>query len=132
MRTRTAPVPGTAAHTTLSRHPAAARRARIWARTTLGGWSVTGPTADDAELIVSELVTNAIVHSLGRIRAHLAIGPEGLRIEVHDAGPAPLRPTVDTAASGRGLAITRSLSTGCGWDSAPGRSTAWATLPAAA
>jgi anti-sigma regulatory factor (Ser/Thr protein kinase) len=133
-RTSTPVTPGAAVHTTVGRHPTAARRARIWARTTLCAWDVGGQAAADVELVVSELVTNALVHGRGRIRVDLAVTAAGeLRVEVHDAGPAaPVHPAIEQATGGRGLAITRSLATGCGWDAAPDRSTAWATLPHAA
>lgn len=48
------------------------------------------PRAEDAELIVSELATNAIRHSHsrgGRFRLSLDLAPGRVRIEVEDGGP---------------------------------------------
>lgn len=42
----------------------AARTARRLAHTVLGGWGVVQETIDDALLVVSELITNAVEHAL--------------------------------------------------------------------
>ncbi|WP_406193881.1 ATP-binding protein [Kitasatospora sp. NBC_01560] len=72
--------------------------------------------ADVGLLIVSELVTNAVVHGTpggSRIQLVLAVGPTRLRIEVHDAradrGPL-LRRSAPDDESGRGLLLVKSLS----------------------
>ncbi|MFI0009686.1 ATP-binding protein [Streptomyces sp. Ju416(a)] len=69
--------------------------------------------ADEAVLIVSELVTNAIVHSGGReITVILSLRASFLRIDVHDGVPSshahPRAPS-DIAEDGRGLALVQSL-----------------------
>jgi anti-sigma regulatory factor (Ser/Thr protein kinase) len=64
-----------------------------------------------AELIVSELVTNAIVHGAGPVRVDLSCGDGRLRVEVHDGHPRrPVRrqPSPDDEA-GRGLALINGL-----------------------
>ncbi|PLW73166.1 ATP-binding protein [Streptomyces sp. SCUT-3] len=69
---------------------------------------------DTAELLASELVTNALVHSGGdaTVTATLSPGPEArLRVEVHDGGPrlpAP-RDAGEDATSGRGLLLVSAL-----------------------
>jgi anti-sigma regulatory factor (Ser/Thr protein kinase) len=75
--------------------------------------------ADDAALVVSELVTNAVAHARPPYRNVIATRFErladGVRIEVHDAsermpvfrGGAP-----DDAASGRGLVLADALTEG--------------------
>lgn len=69
--------------------------------------------ADDATLVVSELITNAIVHSGGRqIRLTLDVRDSVLRIRVHDGMPGP-RPTAqypeDDAENGRGLVLVQEI-----------------------
>jgi hypothetical protein len=62
--------------------------ARIAVRNLLAGC----PRADDAELVASELATNAILHSTsdrGTFQLTLDLRPGRVRIEVSDAGPAP-------------------------------------------
>ena len=47
------------------------------------------PHASDAELVVSELVANAVLHGWGYLTLRLFSTTSGLRIEVEDANPAP-------------------------------------------
>ncbi|MEV7781879.1 ATP-binding protein [Kitasatospora sp. NPDC088351] len=72
--------------------------------------------ADAGLLLVSELVTNAVVHGTppgNRIWLALSVDGSRLRIEVHDAraerGPI-LRTTSGEDESGRGLLLVKSLS----------------------
>jgi len=77
----------------------------------LKGWGLDG-FADAAELVLSELITNAIRHACTPrdrlIETRYERLPDGgLRIEVHDAGdgvPLMQRPSGDDE-SGRGLAL---------------------------
>lgn len=89
-------------------------RARRWIRDLLADT----PHADDAELIVSELATNAIVHTdpahgAGTFHIGLARSDLVLVISVTDPGGTRSTPhTVhapDDATGGRGLAIVQAL-----------------------
>ena len=51
---------------TMSRVPEAVREARVLARVALAAWNLDGDAADDAALLLSELVTNAVRHARGR------------------------------------------------------------------
>jgi len=81
----------------------------------LKGWGLDG-FADAAELVLSELITNAIRHACTPrdrlIETRYERLPDGgLRIEVHDAGdgvPLMQRPSGDDE-SGRGLALVDAL-----------------------
>ncbi|NUS09896.1 MAG: ATP-binding protein [Streptomyces sp.] len=74
--------------------------------------------ADPAELIVSELVTNAVVHARKPrghlIRTRFELIGSGVRIEVHDASEE--KPDAQVASSdgesGRGLALVDALTSG--------------------
>jgi anti-sigma regulatory factor (Ser/Thr protein kinase) len=81
-----------------------------------------GLVVDDAALVLSELVGNAIRHGAplpsGGIRVGWTVGPDVIRIEVADGGRGPLRheaslPLADggsaDAERGRGLAIVSLL-----------------------
>ncbi|MGJ5899317.1 ATP-binding protein [Streptomyces niveiscabiei] len=63
----------------LPRTPEAVGEARFFARVVLGTWHLTGPVVDDAVLLLSEMVTNAVVHG------------DGLRITISIDRPAPGR-----------------------------------------
>lgn len=97
---------------TLDRMPQAARIAREFVR----GWlddSAPAEKADDALLIVSELVTNAVSHGGDEIVVSLARRLAGCRIEVFDSGLTTSSPVAEapdcTAERGRGLAIVSEL-----------------------
>ena len=93
--------------------------------------------AQAAVLIISELVTNAVVHSASSvISCTLRLGGGLLYIEVTDEGAAGRELTVREAAadevSGRGLLLVSALSKAWGVTSAVPRGlTVWAALPAA-
>jgi signal transduction histidine kinase len=95
----------------LDRERAQVGRAREQARKTLPGWGL-GEHADLTELIVSELVTNAMVHGDGQIEVRLSCAAPGdLWVEVRDDGagrPVRQRPGTD-AEWGRGLALIDDL-----------------------
>jgi signal transduction histidine kinase len=66
----------------------------------------------DAELIVSELVTNAVVHGVGAIRLRLAVDDDAVRGEVVDQGTGFEVEVCERGAdevSGRGLWLVASL-----------------------
>ncbi|MGF1427918.1 SpoIIE family protein phosphatase [Kitasatospora sp. LaBMicrA B282] len=83
--------------------------ARRFTRTTLAGWGLT-PLADFAELLVSELVTNALVHAQHPQRLRL-YRDRMLTLEVADAGrSAPrLRPAGSEDEGGRGMHLINEL-----------------------
>jgi anti-sigma regulatory factor (Ser/Thr protein kinase) len=65
---------------------------------------------DDAALMVSELVTNALRHGVGVISLQIDIQPAGLWIEVSDEGEARLSPGPSPGAHGGwGLRIVEEL-----------------------
>lgn len=115
--------------------PTAAPCARLHAKHILREWHLAQIT-EDAELIVSELVTNALQASWTLpgpppIRLRLLASRELLMIEVWDAQPAPPTPQpheID-AEGGRGLEIVALLSRqwGC-YHPASGGKAVWATL----
>jgi hypothetical protein len=105
--------------------------ARRFAGQTLAEWDLPDSVAEDAILIVSELVTNAIVHGRPPVRLRLVRAPRELAIEVDDdagAIPRKLHASLDDI-NGRGLAIVAEI--GSRWAArANGRGkTVWSTLP---
>ena len=89
---------------------AAARQARRFVVETLEGWQLAS-VIERAELLVSELVSNAIRHAGSGSRVVLVDGPAWVRIEVsdHGGGGAVVRtPGVDDVG-GRGLLLVQKL-----------------------
>jgi anti-sigma regulatory factor (Ser/Thr protein kinase) len=91
-------------------HPENVRHARRIARTALAAWGADD-LVDSAEMLVSELVTNAMRYGCGPVDLTLALTGDCLRIAVADEGPClPVpRTACDDAQSGRGLMIVEML-----------------------
>ncbi|MFJ8080457.1 ATP-binding protein [Streptomyces sp. NPDC096205] len=98
----------------LAAHPGSPAQARRLARARLAGWSVCEDTCDTAALVISELVTNAIVHTASSVVVcELRDGDELLRIAVRDEGCAPTEPHPCAQRTeeeqGRGLLLVEAL-----------------------
>jgi anti-sigma regulatory factor (Ser/Thr protein kinase) len=101
----------------------------------LGGRDVPATVVDEAEIVASELVSNAIRHarplSDGMLRVHWKVKGGVVEVEVTDGGsdttPRPAPRTV-WAPSGRGLRIVRSLAHEWGVTEDRTGSTVWASL----
>lgn len=110
--------------------PTAVPCARLHARNVLYEWHL-GPLADTVELLVSEILTNAIRASataaqpgpgVPTTKVWLTSDGQRVLIEVWDSGrhrPAPHDPDL-TAESGRGLLLVQALSTEWGCYTQPG------------
>lgn len=104
----------------------------------------TDALAEDAELCVTELVTNAVVHAAGEsVEVTVEVEPDGVVVSVADDGDAPvegLSPRLHLdegvdgadaeATSGRGLAIVAVLATDWGVRRTPSGNRVWARLVA--
>ncbi|MGW8061228.1 ATP-binding protein [Streptomyces ziwulingensis] len=119
----------------LAAHPGSPAQARRLTRARLNGWSVCEDTCDTAALVVSELVTNAIVHTASRhIVCELHDGADLVRIAVRDEGCAPGRPLPSADQQpedehGRGLLLVDALCDAWGaHEHGPGL-LVWAELP---
>ncbi|MFH8386897.1 ATP-binding protein [Kitasatospora sp. NPDC018058] len=98
----------------LSRHRKSAGAARILLREFLAGVDGSQPFLESGELVLSELVSNAVQHARvpGRlIFVRFEMEPGLLRIEVHDASQRipTMRTTGDEDESGRGLRLVDQL-----------------------
>ncbi|GHD18169.1 hypothetical protein GCM10010313_48320 [Streptomyces violarus] len=145
------------AHATLSGSSLAPGTARALVRSALAEWTrlglpgtehLTDRLADDATLVVSELVTNAVVHAGTDVQLECRLegagGGDGdeketvaLVVEVCDHHPSraprggePETPH-DMPEYGRGLRLVGALSEAWGITYRTGRKTVWARLPAA-
>ncbi|MFG2111344.1 ATP-binding protein [Streptomyces sp. NPDC048718] len=99
--------------------PAEVGRARRWARSRLArsGIEEDEPLAETLVLLISELVTNAVVHTGCPAVLRMLFGGAGVRVEVVDVSdrpPAPRRADGD-ATNGRGLELVDGLADRWGW-----------------
>jgi DNA-binding response OmpR family regulator len=109
-------------------------RAREFVASTLASWDIASDIVDDALIIVSELVTNAVTHAASPCEVQLAVDPAAVRISVIDTGagtPDP-QPFSDTKPHGRGLHIVGALSSAWGVDVVPRGKLVWAEMSRAA
>lgn len=115
----------------LAPEPPSVARARRWSADLLARHGVDA-SSDTVLLLVSELVSNAVVHAGTACTLRLSL--EGcVRVEVRDGSDAlPDLPTGSDplATSGRGLHLVRALSTTCGVQPLPGGGKqVWFELP---
>ncbi|MFF8830295.1 SpoIIE family protein phosphatase [Streptomyces sp. NPDC015131] len=113
----------------LPREPRSVGRARELARAQLTAWDLE-PLVDTVELLVSELVTNALRYGEGEIRLRL-LRERTVVCEVWDAGLVQprRRRARDTDEGGRGLQLVGLLSAGWGSRRTPRGKTVWFELP---
>lgn len=117
----------------LAASPDAPARGRHAVTRVLDGWGYAGSGREDLLLVVSELVTNAVVHGAEPIVVTVVRAPSRVRVEVTDAAtdssPHSSRVAQD-AETGRGLSVVTRLAAAWGWRATPGRGkTVWAELP---
>ncbi|MCL3996248.1 MULTISPECIES: SpoIIE family protein phosphatase [Streptomyces] len=114
---------------TLPREPRSVGRAREYARDRLRSWDLE-PLIDTTELLVSELVTNALRYGEGEIRLRLLLD-RTLVCEVWDSGLVQprRRRARDTDEGGRGLQLVGLLSAAWGSRRTPRGKTVWFELP---
>ena len=107
--------------------PTAAAAARRFVRDTLQTWLITGAAADghglvdDAVLLTSELVTNAVVHAGTPVEVTCKLADGGVGVVVSDGHPAKLVPEPPEnehipaeRTSGRGLLLPAALASAWG------------------
>jgi GAF domain-containing protein/anti-sigma regulatory factor (Ser/Thr protein kinase) len=113
----------------LGAEPDAVPTARRFATEVLG--DVSTATTEDAALVVTELVTNAVLHGGLPVTLRLARSDNRLRIEVEDTGrnvPVRMRSSAE-AMTGRGLGLVAALSSSWGVDAGTvGGKVVWAEI----
>jgi hypothetical protein len=111
---------------TFGRHPAQVPAACRFVRTVLAGH----PAAGDAELLTSELVTNAVVHAHGapEVTVRVVAGGAAVHVEVADDGTAGVlawREPAAGAESGRGFQLVNEIATRWGFLRDQARTCCW-------
>lgn len=117
------------AHRTFAADERSVAKARAFAREMLETWDA-GDLADSVVLLVSELVTNAVVHAGTTARLELRLDTQSVRVEVEDQHPRRVLPMVvdqptEDSEQGRGLLITFSLASAWGVDYTAGSKRVW-------
>jgi anti-sigma regulatory factor (Ser/Thr protein kinase) len=116
---------------TVWRVPQAVGHARRFTRRTLRTWGVAQDDMDTVLLIVSELVTNALVHTDGRVRLDLTLVNHRLRVAVADSSPrTPAKATSIgwEATGGRGILLVEAMSASWGTVPVSGGKQVWSEI----
>ena len=102
------------------------RFARQFLADVLDRWGC-GELNDSAALLVSELVTNAIVHAHSSVELAVHLRPERVRVEVIDTAREHVRrrDAKDDEQSGRGMALIEALAVAWGIDSLLSGKSVW-------
>jgi anti-sigma regulatory factor (Ser/Thr protein kinase) len=108
----------------------APRLARAFVADRLHGWNLEA-MIEVATLVVSEVVTNAVIHARSDAELSLERTPTALRISVtdHGTGARTSRELSPGADGGRGLMIVEKLSTSWGAEPTDAGNRVWAELP---
>ena len=111
--------------------PASVREARVFTGDVLADDGVEASIIEVALLLVSELVTNAVVHARGTISVTVHSDAHWVRIEVEDQGRGRpvLRPeTQNQQHGGRGLRVVDKLATDWGTERRATRKVVWCEI----
>lgn len=115
---------------TLTAEGGSCSRARQVVRDVAASWGLPEDLTDDAQLVVTELVSNGIDHGEGPITLTVSRRAGGMLVEVHDESSKEplLRPVDPSSARGRGMQLVQALS--ARWGITPGArgKVVWAEL----
>jgi anti-sigma regulatory factor (Ser/Thr protein kinase) len=103
------------ATTSLPPEPASSRACRRFLMATLEAWGAD-QFADDAVLLLSELVTNAVLHAGTTIDVAIRLDGDLLRVEVGDGSPTLPRVRHFSMLSGTGRGLALVAGTAKQWD----------------
>ena len=118
---------------TLQPEVSAVREARRFLERALTEAGVSDDKIDDAVLLTSEVVTNAVVHAATTAELRVSVDSSSVRVEVADgsARPAERRVFDFLSASGRGLSIVATVAADWGVETIPGDGKyVWFVIPA--
>jgi anti-anti-sigma regulatory factor len=94
-------------------------------------WRLPG-VIDDAQLIITELISNAVRHAKGDLHLLVVLRDRHLHLSVADASteqPRRILPDPDSGEGGRGLLLIDAVALAWGSSPTPDGKVVWATLP---
>jgi anti-sigma regulatory factor (Ser/Thr protein kinase) len=104
--------------------------ARSWIDEFLADRAIEDTVRDDTQLVVSELVTNALMHGDGELVLRASVTASTVQVSVSDSGDAlpEVLPIDPTRIGGLGLIVVDRVAAAWGVSPFPGGKTVWATL----
>lgn len=114
--------------------PVSAREARRFLRVFLDSSALDDDFVQSAELALSEVVTNAVLHAHTDFDVALTLDGYRLRVEVRDRNPqTPVQRSYgENATTGRGMHLVAAYTRDCGVDADTDGKTVWFVMDAAA
>ena len=115
----------------LSADTASAGQARRFVDQVLSRWRCDS-VLDDVKLLVSELVTNAVIHAGSEVEVAVRLLNDAVRIEVVDRAPvSKLKPSMPghDDESGRGLLLVETMASAWGVEPIDGGKSVWFEVP---
>ena len=128
------PLPSREARARLAAHPSSPRAARRFLSGVLRSWRMPERAGGDAELLLSELATNAVLHARSGFTVIVRYDGGCLRVEVGDGSRAEPRRSVDSppdALGGRGLVLLDTIASRWGMLPTARGKRVWFEVPAA-
>lgn len=117
---------------TLAADVVSPRLARNWLAEWLPPW-VPQSLRDDAALLISELVTNAVIHAMTTCTVTVDLTDTCLRVEVADGMPrGPVLAETERGESGRGIDVVACVAREWGWRRTEDGKEVWFELPLSA
>ncbi len=115
--------------TLLPARPSSAGVAREVVTWQLREWHIDS-LAEDAAVVITELISNAVRHAQTELELKMVHLPQGVRLEVRDGSQAPpiRRPAGHADEGGRGLHLVDALSTRYGVDAEDGGKRVWVEM----
>jgi anti-sigma regulatory factor (Ser/Thr protein kinase) len=106
-------------------------RARLFLRAATQEWGIDDDLVQDAAMVITELVANAVDHARSESTLSVAVKRGTLCVAVRDARPGPVPrpgPIDPTAPRGRGLQMVDALTSAWGVKQHAGGKTVWAVV----
>lgn len=115
------------AEQTFEPHPSSVGRARAFAREMISGSGHGVEVLDTVELLLSELVTNAVLHADSAPKVAIQVLHDRVHVEIVDSTIQPVAPRAASreAESGRGLGIVETLAQAWGTRPLPDGKIVW-------
>jgi len=109
--------------------PQAGARSRQLVRERCAAWGIAS-VSEDAQLVVTELVSNAVEHAGTPLDVIVTLSDDTLHVAVHDGDPTPPRPQPvgQGRSRGRGLRLIEAVAASWGSVLADTGKVVWATL----
>ena len=123
-------VTSASAEAVVPNRPDSTPAARAFLARLLDGWGVADEVIDDASLLATELLSNAVRHGTGLVTLRVEVEQDVVHVRVHDdaAGQPVVKESDPTSIGGRGLFLVECVADQWGSDPDDAGKTVWFRL----